>query len=453
MHRVITTIAVLVFAITLPSLCIGADAPQNVVLIMADDIGFECFSSYGSDEYSTPRLDALAAEGIRFENCHSTPLCTPSRVNIMTGKSNVFNYADFGVYPQGEPTFAHHFKEQGYATAVAGKWQLLTANNGISATEAGFDTYCVWNTPMTARERYWNPSLECNGKILELPEDSFGPEIATSFLIDFIEEKKGVPFLAYYPMILPHNPFIPTPDSESRGNKNAKENFIDMVAYLDVCVGRIVDALEANGLRENTLVIFTGDNGTNSQLASELFGDTIRGGKGYTHDYGTHVPLIVNCPGTIPAGLLDADLVCFSDFFPTIVDATGLPPKEIADGDGMSFWSRCQGREGVARQWIYGYYFPRPYANRFDDKYAHWEVRYARDCRYKLYANGDLFDTIKDVMETSPLEQGEMDHPSDQSRRILQEAIDAYPESGENVDFGRVTVSPPTATTGGRSAR
>jgi len=452
MHRVITTIAVLIFAIMLSSPCL-ADAPQNVVLIMADDIGFECFSSYGSEEYSTPRLDALAAEGIRFENCHSTPLCTPSRVNIMTGKSNVFNYADFGVYPQGEPTFAHHFKEHGYATAVAGKWQLLTTNNGISATEAGFDTYCVWNTPMTARERYWNPSLECNREILDLPEDSFGPEIATSFLIDFIEEKKDVPFLAYYPMILPHNPFIPTPDSESREEKDGKKNFVDMVAYLDVCVGRIVDALEANGLRENTLVIFTGDNGTNSQLASELFGEEVPGGKGYTHDYGTHVPLIVNCPGTIPAGLLDADLVCFSDFFPTIVEAAGLPPKEIADGDGMSFWARCQGREGVARQWIYGYYFPRPYSNRFDNMYNHWEVRYARDRRYKLYANGDLFDTIEDVMETSPLEPGEPNDRSEQARRVLQEALNAYPDSGENVDFGRVKATPPTRTVGGRASR
>ena len=101
----------------------ASDQP-NIVLIMADDVGYECFSSYGSREYSTPRLDALAEEGIRFENCHSTPLCTPSRVNLMSGKSNVFNYYNFGVYPKGQPTFANHLKDQGYATAVAGKWQL-----------------------------------------------------------------------------------------------------------------------------------------------------------------------------------------------------------------------------------------------------------------------------------------------------------------------------------------
>ncbi len=85
-------------------------AKLNVILIMADDVGYECFSAYGSKEFSTPRLDALAAKGMRFDHCHSTPLCTPSRVNLMTGKSNVFNYVDFGVFPKGEPTFANHFK-------------------------------------------------------------------------------------------------------------------------------------------------------------------------------------------------------------------------------------------------------------------------------------------------------------------------------------------------------
>ncbi|MBT3480736.1 MAG: sulfatase-like hydrolase/transferase, partial [Opitutales bacterium] len=152
-------IPTLTFLAMLASVATAADKPINILLIMADDVGFECFSSYGSKEYSTPRLDALAEAGIRFENCHSTPVCTPSRVNLLSGKSNVFNYEDFGIYPKGEPTFAHHFKQSGYATAVAGKWQLLTGEGGTHPNEAGFDTYCLWNTPLTTRERYWNPSL------------------------------------------------------------------------------------------------------------------------------------------------------------------------------------------------------------------------------------------------------------------------------------------------------
>ena len=162
----------------LSSVVCSAAKKLNVVLIMADDVGYECFSAYGSKEFSTPRLDALAAKGMRFEHCHSTPLCTPSRVNLMTGKSNVFNYVDFGVFPKGEPTFANHFKAQGYATAVAGKWQLLTAQSGISPAEAGFDRHCVWNIPGTERSRYWKPSLMHDGKVINHDETQVSREIS-----------------------------------------------------------------------------------------------------------------------------------------------------------------------------------------------------------------------------------------------------------------------------------
>ena len=359
---------------------VAADKP-NVILILCDDVGFECFSAYGSREYATPRLDALAAQGIRFDNCHSTPLCTPSRVNLMSGKSNVFNYFDFGIYPKGEPTFADYFKNHGYATAVAGKWQLLTAKGGITPAEAGFDTHCLWNIPGGGRERYWNPSLVKDGSLLDLPDKSYGPDITTDFLIDFIKKHKDQPFLAYFPMILPHNPFPVTPDSVDPDSTNQKSNFVDMVQYIDKNVGRLEDALEKLGLRRNTMIVFTGDNGTNSLLTSELNGRQIRGGKGYTHDYGTHVPLIVNWPGHVPGGKVSDDLICFSDFFPTMVEAAGLPEKKISDGDGWSFWPQCQGRHGKKRDWIYCYYFPRPSSAKYNDKYSEGCQREACDCR------------------------------------------------------------------------
>jgi arylsulfatase A len=427
----------LLFVILLGQAAYGKELP-NVILILADDVGFECFSSYGSEEYSTPRLDALAKNGIRFTNCHSTPLCTPSRVNLMTGKSNVFNYVDFGVFPRNEPTFAQHFKKFGYKTAVAGKWQLLTEDGGITPRDAGFDTYCLWNTPQTTRERYWNPSLDQNGSLLELPEGSYGPTVVNDFLLDFIRENKDGPFFVYNPLILPHNPFPVTPHSSDPNEKDDKKNFIDMVQYIDYLVGRIVDTLEELGIRDNTLVIFTGDNGTNSVLTSELRGEEIPGGKGYTHDYGTHVPLIVNWPGTIPENQVNEALVAFSDFFPTIVEATGVEPKAITNGDGISFWPQCMGDEGTSRESVYGYYFPRPYSKKFDDKYSHWEVRYARDKRYKLYGNGDLYDTVNDVMEKSSIRAGGEDLESDKARRKLQEVLDSFPTSGALIDYSRV---------------
>lgn len=417
----------------------AAEKPLNVVLIMADDIGYECFSSYGSQEYSTPRIDKLGAEGIRFANCHSTPLCTPSRVNLLSGKSNVFNYVDFGIYPKNEPTFAQHFKANGYKTAVAGKWQLLTDKGGLSPTGAGFDTYCLWNIRNTTRERYWEPSLLSDGALMDLPKGKYGPDICTDFLVNFIEENKDGPFLVYYPMILVHNPFPPTPDSVDPNEKDDKKNFVDMVNYMDKLVGRLVDTLDANGLRDNTLVIFTGDNGTNAVLASELNGKPVPGGKGYTHDYGTHVPLVVNLPGRIPAGQVNEDLIAFSDFFPTLVEAAGVPPKRIADGDGVSFWSQCKGEEGRKREWVYGYYFPRPYSATFDDKYSHFEVRYARDIRYKLYGNGNFFDTIDDVMEESPIGTGVATDIANRARVKLQAVLDSYPKTGGGIDYDEVS--------------
>jgi arylsulfatase A len=440
MKRLITLLSLLV----LSSAVFAGDKPTNVLLIMADDIGFECFSSYGSKEYSTPRLDALAAEGIRFENCHSTPLCTPSRVNLMSGKSNVFNYEDFGLYPKGEPTFANHFKQSGYATAVAGKWQLLTEQGGTTPQEAGFDTYCLWNTPMTSRARYWDPSLERDGTILDLPEGAYGPDVCTDFLADFIEScaETDTPFVAYYPMILVHNPFPVTPHSRNMQQTSDDLNFIDMVKYMDALVGRLVDTLEANGLRDNTLIIFTGDNGTNADLVSVLDGKSIAGGKGYTYDHGTHVPLIANWPGHIPAGQVNDDLIGFSDFFPTIVEAAGLPPKQITDGDGISFWPQCSGETGTPREWIYGYYFPRPYATEFDDKYRHWEVRYARDKRYKLYDNGDFYDTQLDVLETHRLTPRLSHRDARTAREKLQAVLDAHPKQGAMVDYSRVNGVP-----------
>jgi arylsulfatase A len=429
MRRYLTTFCLSLVALTLQA----ADKP-NIIMILADDVGFECFSAYGSREYSTPRLDALAAGGIRFENCHSTPLCTPSRVNLMSGKSNVYNYFDFGVYPKGEPTFANYFKEHGYATAVAGKWQLLTGKGGISPEEAGFDTHCLWNIPGGGRERYWNPSLMQDGKLLELPESSYGPDITTDFLIEFIKTNQEKPFLAYFPMILPHNPFSVTPDSADPKSKDEKRNFIDMVQYIDKNVGRLEDTLKKLGLRENTLIIFTGDNGTNASLTSELNGRQIRGGKGYTHDYGTRVPLIVNWPGRAPAGKVVDDLVCFSDLFPTMVEAAGLPSKKITDGDGWSFWPQCEGRAGRKREWIYCYYFPRPSSAKYNDKYSHYEVRFARDKRYKLYDNGEMFDTIADVLEKRPIAIGRAGPPGESARRALQQALDSYPDAGQKAN-------------------
>lgn len=132
----------------------------NIVLIMADDFGYECVTANGGESYATPRLDALAASGVRFTQCYVQPLCTPTRVELMTGKSNVRNYVDFGTLPSGETTFANLLRDAGYATAVCGKWQL--GRDPDLPRRVGLDEAFLWQH--TRRPpRYANPGLEKDG--------------------------------------------------------------------------------------------------------------------------------------------------------------------------------------------------------------------------------------------------------------------------------------------------
>ena len=193
-----------------------AAGKPNVLLIMVDDMGAECLSCYGGREYATPNLDALAASGAKFTHCYSTPLCTPSRVQIMTGKYNFRNYVQFGYLPPKETNFAHLFRAAGYRTCVAGKWQLSgergEPREKSNPADWGFDEYCLWQLD-DRQSRYWDPLLEQDGKILRPGKDAYGPDLISDYLIDFVGRNKDRPFFAYYPMILTHGPFEPTPAS------------------------------------------------------------------------------------------------------------------------------------------------------------------------------------------------------------------------------------------------
>lgn len=299
------------FILVFSSLTADAAKQPNVILIMADDVGYECFGSYGSTQYQTPHLDRMAKNGMRFEHCYSQPLCTPSRVKIMTGLSNVRNYSAFSVLNSDQKTIGHFMQEAGYRTMIAGKWQLLGAEHyspqfrrkGSFPKQAGFDEHCLWQVEKLG-SRFWEPLLTIKGENRKFGKDDYGPDIVTKAITDFMEshQKDEKPFFVYYPMILVHNPFLPTPDSESRTSKNKQKNFEDMVAYMDKLVGQIAQKTDDLGIAEDTLILFTGDNGTNTAIKSTLHGTVIKGGKGKTTDAGTREPLIAYWPGTVPKG-------------------------------------------------------------------------------------------------------------------------------------------------------
>jgi len=303
-------------------------AKTNIILIMADDLGYECLKCNGSQSYKTPILDEMARTGVRFQHCHSQPLCTPSRVQIMTGQYNSRNYLEFGVLDPKQTTFAHILKKQGYKTCVAGKWQLWREGKGTLPQQAGFDEHCLWQVKDRGT-RYANPTIQQNGVLKKNIEGQYGPDISCRFILDYIERNQRNPFFVYFPMALTHAPFEPTPDSPewktSKGKKNNK-HFADMVAYMDKIVGKILHKLDNLGLREQTLVLFTGDNGTPRTIASKVGDQTIQGGKGLTIDTGTHVPLIASWKGTALKGTVCDDLIDFTDILPTLLDAAKIKP-------------------------------------------------------------------------------------------------------------------------------
>lgn len=412
---------------------------MNVVLIMADDSAADNYGCYGNTFFSTPRLDALAKSGARFTQCYSAPVCTASRVKIMTGRDNIRNYVAFGTLDKSETTFGTMMKNAGYATGIAGKWQLHGGPNGSLAPECGFDAYCLWNYPKSSRSRFWKPSIIRDGELMKTTEDDYGPDIFTDYLIDFIKTNKDRPFFAYYPMVLVHSPFVRTPDSKPVSNEDAKAltYFRDMTAYADKCVGRIVDALEENGLREKTVVIYTTDNGTGRSLNYPYKDEHRQGEKAYATDGGTHAPLIVNCPGTVPAGIVTDDLVDFSDVMPTLSEITGaeLPSVTL---DGRSFWPQCRGKKGTPREWIFQYYYPK--FNEAAKKHGQGvngnEIVWAQNQRFKLYRDGSLY-SVADRAETKRIDSGTGLTSAESARRMLQNAIDSMPKKAAKLSAGR----------------
>lgn len=397
----------------------AAERRPNIVLIMADDLGYETIGANGGSTYATPVLDELARTGARFEHCYAQPLCTPSRVQLMTGIYNVRNYLRFGVLDRGETTFAHLLKRAGYATCIGGKWQL--GSEADAAQHFGFDESCLWQHTRGARgengrdTRYMNPHLEINGQPVDYDNGAYGPDVVTDFLCDFMEKNREGPFLVYYPMILTHSPFVPTPDSRDQQNKDNQQNFADMVAHMDKVIGRIAAKLDELGIRENTLLLFTGDNGTAKAIRSTLNGRTVQGGKGEMTDAGTRVPLIVSWPGTTPGGTVLADLVDFSDFLPTLCAAAGVDVPANPGIDGQSFLPQLAGQQGNPREWIYCWY-SRGGGPRAEE--------WARNQRYKLYRTGAFYDVESDVLEKAPLK--DLSPEQVQIREKLQKALDQY---------------------------
>ena len=354
----------------------AAERPPNFVVVLADDIGAKELACYGNTQHETPRLDQLAQQGMRFETCWATPLCTPTRVMLMTGQY-AFHTGYFHMYGRayspernspeheigGKLTFADVLKAKGYATGMAGKWQLSGEHPNL-IHDCGFDEYRMWayaeNLPRgvdhTGRfegpnkpARYWHPSIVENGKYLPTKPDDYGPDLFNAFAIDFITRHKDEPFFFYYTMPLTHGPHEETPDPaqpDGSPRKRRPAGYKSNIEYLDHLMGQLVDSIDRLGLGENTYFIFIGDNGTGGQ------------GKGTLTELGVRVPLIVRCPGSVKSGVVSRELVSASDIFPTLVE---LAAAKLPDGhklDGKSLAPTLRGENTKHRELLFSYLGP-----------------------------------------------------------------------------------------------
>ena len=423
-----------------------APSKPNIIFILADDLGIPALGCTGGI-YKTPNLDALAAGGTQFENCFSAPLCGPTRAMLMTGRYAFrTGVRDNGLgaraTPEKDGCVALRLKEAGYATAVAGKWrQLSHFTTKADGAKWGFDEFLIWGagTPddedaaaaktakkakraagesKTKDERYWSPDYNLNGGTLKDADKKYGPDVLHEFVVDFIQRHKEGPFFVYYPTPLIHGPILATPDSKLASDgkkekaklvKNSGEgsHYADNIAYLDKLIGKLVAELDALKLREKTLIVFTGDNG--SVPIGLVGGKSVDGKKGTMLEGGSRVPLIANWIGTTPAGVVLKDLVDFSDLHPTFVELAGAKPAEGRTLDGHSFAPQLRGEKGQPREWAYVHL-----GNR----------RYVRSDRWKLTGDGEFFDMKEAPHRQIPVAADTSDADAKAARMKLQAALD-----------------------------
>ena len=403
----------------------------NVILIMADDIGFEALGLNGAINHKTPVLDSLARNGINFTNAYSQPLCSPTRVKIMTGKPNYVNYEYFTYLNPSQKTFGNLFQENGYKTSIVGKWQLngvqfdLENNQNLDRPyDAGFDEYCLWW--LTERgDRFANPNIFQNGKKIETTIDDYGPNIFSNFIVDYIERNKNTPFFVYYPMALVHDPFRPTPDSEDWNDLNKRnignnpKYFSEMVTYMDKVIGEISDALIKNNLDKNTILIFLGDNGTDTKVTTLNNGYQIQGSKGRTIKHASNVPLIINWNTKINDYRVSDALIDLTDFYATFEDILNVKNYESY---GKSLIPLLLDDSYLERDVLVTYYNPM------------WSTRgldrgiFAQSKDYKLYKKGEFFKYSEDIYEKRPISTINLTEKENEVFNLLKKSLDTIPD-------------------------
>lgn len=420
------------------------DPRPNILFILADDMGKECLGCYGST-YNTPNLDRFAEEGVQFNSATSQPLSTPSRVELLTGRYNYKNYSKFGFMNQDEHTFAQLAQEAGYATGIAGKWQLGT-NDKLPA-HFGFDNYCLYHL-MYKGNKYAKPFFEVDGVIhKDCTENDYGPDFFSDYICNFMEKNKEKPFLAYYCMTLVHDPFQATPESDDWNVDPQKrfdvddKYFPDMVSYTDKLFGKVMDKLRLLKLEDNTIVIFIGDNGTATYISTKMKdGTRVQGGKARTIETGTAVPMIARWGKYSYMKHTTDDLIDFTDFLPTFAEAMKKNVPKTWDIDGRSFLPVLQGKDNAnKRDYVFVHYKPNHIPQARLEQFS---ARYYKDHQYKLYSNGLFYDFVNDPNECHPIAEGKGTPEAEATRTKFAKLMAKLPHWDYNTPNVKMVIEP-----------
>jgi arylsulfatase len=360
----------------------------NIILMMADDLGYAELGAYGQNLIRTPNLDRIAENGMRFTRFYtSAPVCAPARCSLMTGRHGGHAYVrdnfEIGSWesfrgqlplPEGTPTMASVLKEAGYRTGAFGKWGLGEPGSSGDPMKRGFDRFYGYNCQRHAHNYYPRYLIDDDRKV-EIPGNdrgltgsAYAPKLIADSMLEFIRTSATAgdsPFFVYYPTVIPHLA-LQVPEQELTPYRDAWEEtpytgnsylphprpraaYAAMITFMDRQVGRLFELLDDLGIAQNTLFLFTSDNGTTflkGQVDYEFFESVglFRGLKGQIYEGGIRVPMIAHWPGRIPAGAVSNHIGAHYDILATVAEAAGISTSNLPVNDGISFLPTLLGR-------------------------------------------------------------------------------------------------------------
>lgn len=422
------------------------ERPLNVVVLLVDDWGWRDAGCYGSTFYETPNIDALAASGVRFTQAYTAcPVCSPTRVSIMTGKhparlrttdwfggrrkGKLLPAPYFDYLAHEEVTLGEVFGEAGYRTGFFGKWHL--GRDPYTPESQGFDVNVGGHFRGSPPGGYFSPYD--NPKLSDGPEGEHLPSRLADEAVQFIEDSGDDPYLCYLAFYSVHTPLQSRPDltakyeakaaaapphegprftpERAREARQVQDHavYAGMVEAMDAAVGRVLDAVAERGDAERTIVLLTSDNGgLSTSEGSPTSNVPLRAGKGWLYEGGVRVPLVVRWPGVAAAGRKSDAVTISHDFFPTLIEAAGIPAPTVPNLDGRSLAPLLRGEVAEAAYargpvfWHYPHYGNQGGAPSSSIRHGDWKlIHWYEDDSVELY------NLATDLGETTNLAQAE----------------------------------------------